>query len=113
MRKHRANPTPQQQAMVDDFDADYASFDDYCALEKRIETLPLGNSKPKPKSIPHTRPGWERGEAVPLTGFNAVRDLPLGWALCPCYDSGNNHAVEDAGTMLLRHKWNTRRPKTG
>ena len=68
MRKHRANPTPQQQAMVDDFDADYASFDDYCALEKRIEALPLGNSKPKPKSIPKL-PIGNRG---PIDGGDCV-----------------------------------------
>lgn len=64
------------------------------------------SKKPLPKNIPYTARCHEPGEVSPVTPFHALRDLPSGWALAPLYDSGNSHAICNAGSAMLCRIWN-------
>ena len=83
--------------------------DQYDAFQRRMGRL---TPKPKlrPRDIPNTRKGYNRGEVVPLDEFNADNDLPEGWAIVNCWDSGNNHGIEGAGVHLMRNIWNAWTP---
>lgn len=62
--------------------------------------------RPKAKEIPHTVRGFGRGDVKLLDSFNALIDLPEGWAVTSCHDSGGNHTLESAGDAVLRLLWN-------
>lgn len=54
----------------------------------------------------NVRRGYNGNEVVPLPGFNAAADLPEGYALWSCFDSGGNHKVCNAVTTAFMCIWN-------
>jgi len=83
--------------------------DEYDKWMKRIGKEPT-EPKPKVKEIPNTRLGFYRDNVRPENNFNAQTDLPEGWAIAPCWDSGNNHTIENAGQHVMRLMWNSWTP---
>lgn len=69
--------------------------------------------RPTIKSIPNTRAGFHANQLVPSSKFDAIRDLPEGWAILSDYDSGGNHRLHNAGGALLTALWNAWSCKPG
>ena len=97
---------PEQQSLLDEFarEEKRPSFELYMKYQKRMGSIKT--VKPKRKSIPNVLEGHDPGEVVPLSGFNALNDLPAGSCIYPMWDSGNNHRIGNAGEYLLAQTWN-------
>lgn len=85
---------------------DRPSWKAYDKASRQIAKIAV-TKKPSAKGIPNARDGYHANE-VKLSGdtFSAIRDLPAGWALINCHDSGGNHRVINAGVSLLADLWN-------
>ena len=62
--------------------------------------------KPKVKNIPNSRRGFEPQEIKLEDNFEALRDLPEGWAVVSMHDSGGNHSIHSASSHLITQIWN-------
>jgi hypothetical protein len=100
--------SPEQIELAKEFIRfrDRPDSEEYQEFVARMKQIPV-NPKPKPKEIKHTRPGFETTKVKLEDEFDAIVDLPCGWAVVSCYDSGGNHAIENAGLAILRSLWNS------
>lgn len=80
-------------------------FGAYNKAETAIRKIPVP-CKPRPGDIGHVGQGYKKSEVKLLPGFDALVDLPAGWAVASMYDSGGNHAVVNAGASMLTNLWN-------
>lgn len=80
-------------------------FEVYEEFWERIEAIsPSG--KLKRDNIPNIIEGYESGDIKLLPKFDALVDLPAGWAVTSRHDSGGNYGFESAGIAVLRRIWN-------
>lgn len=103
----------EQRALAVEFCHAYnirPTFREYNIYTRRMKQLPPKGKAPRSKDIPHTTRGFEPADVKLDPEFNALVDLPEGWAVTSCYDSGGNHGVENAGLAVLRSIWNAWRP---
>lgn len=103
----KANPTTEQKQILKEFAesfGDRPSYKDYYKYQKRLRAAQK-SKPPKQSEIPNTRPGYGKKEVQLLPEFTE-QDIPLGFGLHPMYDSGSNHAIGDAGQMILTQIWN-------
>lgn len=77
----------------------------YIETNHAMAKIPVG-PKPSPRAIAMTATGFGKDEVVPMHGFHAVRDLPLGWAITNVHDSGGNHRIVNAAQALHTALWN-------
>jgi len=106
IRKMR--PTAEQVAIVRQFASAESRPDsaEYERFQRQMNKVNPPKMKAKErKAIPNTTQGFNPGDIRLTPAFNAT-DLPKGYAVTSCYDSGGNHQVEAAGTALLRFIWN-------
>ena len=73
---------------------------------RRMEKLTHGRP-PKHRRIPHVIKGFDRGDVKLEPDFDALVDLPEGWAVFSHYDSGGNHGIESAGLTVMRNIYNS------
>ncbi len=111
---NKVNMSEEQRALVvlfrDSF-TERPSPEEYDKFQQRMKKLGP-DKKPKQKEIPHTLPGYESNELKLTDDFDALQDLPVGWAVTSLYDSGGNHRIELAGCTVLRRMWNNWEGKT-
>jgi len=79
-------------------------YDDWC---RRMKAVSPTGKPPRYKQIPHATKGFESKDVKLEPEFNALTDLPEGWAVTSCFDSGGNHAVESAGQAVMRAIYNS------
>lgn len=75
--------------------------------EQAVLLLVRIDPKPKLKGINNTRPGYHANEIKLDAQFDALKDLPRGWATFSVYDSGGNHRIENAAVNVWRSVWNS------
>lgn len=80
----------------------FGAYDKACRDIKKLPTA----AKPPAKAIPSSKPGFNAGEIVPSSRFNATKHLPPGWAAYNMHDSGGNHRLVNAGQAMLTTLWN-------
>lgn len=101
--------SPAQLTAVLDLIHEYKvrpSFWEYDKEHKALAKLPTA-PKPKASKIPNTTPGYEPSEVKLLPAFDAINDLPEGWAVYSQYDSGSNFGIINAAEHLWRTIWNS------
>lgn len=84
---------------------DRPSVAEYEEVQKELVAIPVA-AKPKAKKIPNTRPGYEASDVKLTDTFDALVDLPAGWAVYSRYDSGGNHGITNAAVHVWTHVWN-------
>lgn len=100
--------SPEQRQLCIDFRDGFQSRPTARQYNAFVSHMQAVNPRLRPKlaEIPNTTRGYESGEVKLLKGFDALTDLPEGWAVTSRYDSGGNHAIEPAGDAVLRMLWN-------
>ena len=104
---NKSNPTDKQLELARSLNLQDGKTKpkEYENAHRQMTGVPTA-PKPKLADIPNTVAGYyPQREVVPLNGFNALEDLPSGWALVSCCDSGNNHTLVNAGEHILRRDW--------
>lgn len=105
---NKINLSAAQKALCEEFknsSTERPSFEEYQNFQKKMRLIEKVLEKPNRKLIPKTTLGYDPNEVKLLPGFNALIHLPEGWAVYPCYDSGDNYRIVKAGSLTLANIW--------
>ena len=106
--KRKIHLTEAQRAAILTLISNYnerPTIKQYARDLKALRALPV-EKKPRARRIANTSLGFNPGEVKLCAAFDAVRDLPAGWAVFSCYDSGGNHGIGNAAACVWSCVWN-------